>query len=168
MHAILLFLAKYLIYLIVLAAAIYWLTVPKSEKIRLAVFGAIAGLVTVLLMLVGSKLYYDPRPFVSHHVVPLYPHSADNAFPSDHTAAGAFIALTIMAASRRYGIALLVAAILVGVARVAGHIHSPIDIIGSLVFAAAGAAVAYLLTPKILHYLKLGNHEYVSPHKPAR
>lgn len=150
MHNLLLFTAKYLIYLACVAAFVYWLTVPKKEKIRLVVFAAIAGIVTVVLLKIGSSLYYDPRPFVSHNVTPLYPHGPDNGFPSDHTIMAAFVAVTIYSASKRLGIALFVVAILIGIARVAGHIHSPIDIVGSLVFATIGGFAAYYLTPKVM------------------
>jgi undecaprenyl-diphosphatase len=150
MHTILLFIAKYLIFIVALIAAGYWLTVPAKEKIRLAVYGVIAGVVTFILMKVGSALFYDPRPFVAHHIVPLYPHGNDNGFPSDHTAFSAIIAIIIYSASKRLGIALFVLAVLIGISRVIGHIHSPIDIVGSLVFALAGGAAAYFLTPKLL------------------
>lgn len=149
MHEILLFGAKYLYLIVVLAAFIYWLTVSKQEKLRLIAFGAVALVVTVVLVKVGAALYYDPRPFVSQHIVPLYPHGADNGFPSDHTVFTAFIAMTIFSSSKRVGACLLVLSMLVGTSRVIGHIHSPIDIVGSLVFAVAGYAVAMWATPRI-------------------
>jgi len=161
MHTILLFVAKYLFLIVGLLAFAYWLKAPKKEKVRLIVFGAIAAIVTMVLVKVGAALYFDPRPFVTHHVVPLYPHGADNGFPSDHTVLTAFIALTIFSSSKRIGITLLVMSVLIGLSRILGHIHSPIDIIGSLLFALAGYGAAILLTPYILKRLK-GSDEHLS------
>ena len=149
MHLFLLLAAKYLFIVVGLIAAIYWLSVPKKEKIRLAVFGLIAAVVTFVLVKLGAALYFDPRPFVTHHVTPLFPHGTDNGFPSDHTALTAFIAVTIYSATKRLGLVLFFMALLIGLARIIGHIHSPIDIIGSIVFALVAGAVAAYLTPKV-------------------
>jgi undecaprenyl-diphosphatase len=132
-------------------AVIYWLTLPTKEKIRIAIFGLIAGVTTYLLVKVGASLYFDPRPFVKHSVTPLYPHSADNGFPSDHTALTAFTALTIFSSARRLGLILLGTSVLIGVSRVIGNIHSPVDIAGSLIIAAIGAVAAYYLTPVLMY-----------------
>ncbi len=161
MHLTLLFTAKYLYLVVGILALIYWVTVPKQEKIRLVVFGAIAAVVTFALVKIGAALYYDPRPFVTHHITPLYPHGADNGFPSDHTVLTAFIALTIFSSSRKTGLTLLCMVVLIGLSRVIGHIHSPIDIIGSLAFALVGFGIAKLVTPRLLQRLKV-YREHVS------
>lgn len=150
MHLLIFLLAKYGIFPIGLIAFIYWLNVNRKEKLRLAVFGAIVAAISVLLLVVGSKLYYDPRPFVTHAVTPIYPHGADNGFPSDHTILVAFIAVTIFSSSKRLGGILFGMTLLVGISRVAGNIHSPIDIVGSIIFAILGGVTAYVLTPKII------------------
>ena len=167
MHSILLFLAKYLLFVLTLVAFAYWLTLPRPAKIRMVVFGAITGLVTLVLVKTGAALYYDPRPFVSHHVTPLYPHAPDNGFPSDHTFAAAVGALTVFSASRKLGLALLAGAVAIGAARVIGHIHSPIDIIGSLVFATTGYAVALWATPFVMPKLRRAD-EHLQADEPTR
>jgi hypothetical protein len=75
MHTILLVIAKYLFVIVGLLAFAYWLTVSKQEKIRLIVFGAIACVTTFALIKIGAAIYYDPRPFTTHHLIPLYPHA---------------------------------------------------------------------------------------------
>ncbi|HEY4964561.1 MAG TPA: phosphatase PAP2 family protein [Candidatus Saccharimonadales bacterium] len=155
MHSLLLFIAQYLIVLIGLTAFVYWLTLPKKVKLRSLVFGLIAAVITYGLVKLGGAVFYDPRPFVQNpHLIPLFPHGPDNGFPSDHMALGAYTAFVIFSVSKRMGVLLLVLAILIGVARVIGHIHSPIDIIGSLVFAFIGYLVAWALTPRIFNYLE--------------
>jgi len=150
MHFIILYTAKYLYLLILLVAGIYWLTLPKKQKIQMLVLGATAAILSFLLAKVGSALFYDPRPFVSHNVVPIYPHGADNGFPSDHTLLSACVAFVVYAVNKKVGAVLAVLALFVGIARVAGHIHSPIDIAGSIVFAMLGTVVAYLVTQRML------------------
>lgn len=154
MHIILLFIVKYLYLIVILVAGLYWLTVPRDEKLRVAVFGIVCALVSLALVKLGATFFYDPRPFVNHAVTPLYPHKADNGFPSDHTVLTAFIALTIYSSSKRLGLFLLALAILIGVGRVIGNIHSPIDILGSLIFALIGAVTAHRLTPPLFSKLK--------------
>lgn len=151
MHETLLIIAKYFIGLVAFLGFIYWLRSNKEEKIRLLIFGAIAGIITILLVKIGGMIFYDPRPFVTHTVTPLYPHGTDNGFPSDHTALTGYIALTILSSSKRWGTALLILAIVIGISRVLGNIHSPIDIIGSLVFAVIAAYIATLATPRLMN-----------------
>lgn len=155
MHEILLFTAKYLYLFVGLLTFIYWLLVRRGEKIRLIVFGTLAAIVTIILVKTGAAFYYDPRPFITHHVTPLYPHAADNGFPSDHTVLTAFIGLVIFTSSKRLGLLLLFMSALIGLSRVVGNIHSPIDIAGSFMIAFVGFLVARLLTPRVLKQLKL-------------
>ena len=150
MHLIQLFAAKYLILVVVLMALGYWLTLSKKVKIELMVFGLIAGIVSFMLAKIGASLFYDTRPFVAQHIAPLYPRGADNGFPSDHTLLAAFTAVTIYTSSRRLGIGLMVLAVIIGTSRVIGHIHSPIDIVGSLIFALLGGFVAAQLAPRVI------------------
>jgi undecaprenyl-diphosphatase len=159
MHELLLIFAKYLIGIVGLIAFIYWLAVPRHEKVRLIIFGIIAGSATFALAKIGSALFYDPRPFVVHHVVPLYPHGADNGFPSDHTLLAAIIAITVWVSSKRLGIVLFVMALLIGLSRVIGNIHSPIDIVGSIFFALLGGVLASFLASKLFPRFVSETHE---------
>lgn len=162
MHEILLFTAKYLYLVVGLIAVIYWLTVSKQEKVRLVIFGVVTALVAFALVKIGAAIYYDPRPFTLLNVVPLYPHSLDNGFPSDHTVLTAVIALVIFSASKRLGLLLLFLALCIGISRVVGNIHHPVDILGSFVFAGIGFMAATYITPYGLKLLKRKN-EHVSP-----
>lgn len=161
MDSLIILAAKYLYIIIGLLAISYWLTLPKKLKKEVAVFGLIAAVITYALVKIGGTVFYDPRPFVTLHIMPLIPHIADNAFPSDHTALTAAIALAIYSVSRKFGLGLLALAVIVGISRILAHIHSPIDIIGSLVFAAIGGAVAYYLTPKVMTRIDKEAHDTV-------
>lgn len=142
--------AKYLYLIIGLIAAIYWLTLPKKQKIQMAIFATCTAIIAFVLTKLGGALFYDPRPFVTQHIMPLYPHAADNGFPSDHTVLAATIAVAVYSGSKKLGLVLFGLAIVIGVSRVLAHIHSPIDILGSLIFAIAGGLAAYYLMPKIM------------------
>jgi undecaprenyl-diphosphatase len=153
MNELIIFCAKYLIYLVIVAAFIYWLTLPKKSKLRSAVFGVITILVAFVLAKIGGGLFYNARPFVSDHVTALFKYPADNGFPSDHTLITASIGVTIFAISKKWGSVLLVAAIIIGLSRVLAHVHHPVDILASILFAIVGGIVAYYATPKVLPYV---------------
>lgn len=142
MNHLIVFVAKYFLFISVLAVAIYWLKLQQHKKLVLAVQLVVGGVIALLLAKIGAHFYYDTRPFVSHHIKPLFAHGADNGFPSDHALLTSFLGFTMLFYSRRLGIFLLAVAVAVGAARVAAHIHSPIDIVGSFVFAAIGVGAA--------------------------
>lgn len=150
MDIVIIFCAQYLYLIVGLVAGIYWLTLPKEQKLQMVVFGVIAAIIAFALAKIGAALYFDPRPFVVQNIAPLYPHVADNGFPSDHTLLTAAIAVIVYSVSKKLGLALMVMAVIVGLARVLAHVHSPIDIIGSLAFAIAGGLSAYYLVPKLI------------------
>ena len=141
MDNIIIFCAKYLVALPVLIFIWVWLKQSKDHKIQLAAAIIAAGIIAVIIDKITGKLYFDPRPFVSQHVKPLITHAADNGFPSEHTILATTLAGVLYFYSRRLSIATLVLAIIIGSARVAAHVHSPIDIIGGL---AIGLIAAWL------------------------
>lgn len=83
------------------------------------------------------------RPFELNGLTPLtlLP-SSDGAFPSGHSAAAFALATTIWLHDKKIGWVFVIAALVVGVARVLGHVHYPIDILGGAVL---GAVVAFLI-----------------------
>lgn len=145
MHSLIIFVAKYFIFLSVAVVGIYWLSAKVSVKLSFAWQLVAGGILALALSVLASHLYYDTRPFVSHHLVPLIPHAADNGFPSDHALLAAFLAFTMFLYSRRVSFLLLIIAVLIGWARVAAHIHGPIDIVGSFVIAGLAVIIVHLI-----------------------
>jgi undecaprenyl-diphosphatase len=143
MDSIIIFCAKYLFIAVVLiyAWAIYQAS-PRHRK-ALAISLIAAGIAAVILDKAAGKLYYDPRPFVSHNVKPLIAHSADNGFPSEHSLFSMTLAAALYFYRRKLGMAAALLAIIVGIARVAAHVHSPIDIIGGVVLGAAAGYIGF-------------------------
>ena len=141
MNSLIIFVAKYFFLLSLALVGAYWLRATTPVKVGLLGRLIVGGALAVLLAVLVGHLHNDPRPFVTHHLVPLIPHAPDNGFPSDHALLTAFLGFTILIYSRALGAVLLVIALLVGAARVAAHIHNPQDIVASFVIAAFSVAL---------------------------
>lgn len=144
MDDVIIFAAKYLIYVMVVGFALAWLLAEKRRgKVELGV-AAVIGLVLVLIFIeIASSSYTDPRPFVvDPSVAPLIPHAPDNGFPSDHSAAvGLMAALVLLRRRWISGVLLAIGAALVAWGRVASHVHHLLDVSVGL---AAGVLAAVL------------------------
>jgi len=135
-HWLIKLVGEYFFLISVVVVGLYWLMAKVSKKISLAYQLIVGGIVALVLDLIAGHLYFDPRPFVTHHLVPIIAHAADNGFPSDHALLTSFLCFTMFLYSKRVAIFLLVIALLVSWARVAAHIHNPRDIVGAFVIAA--------------------------------
>lgn len=146
MDSVIIFCAKYLFAAVVLITVYVWLRVSGPLKWKMTATVIAAGILAVIASRVAGKLYYDPRPFVTHNVKPLIPHGPDNGFPSDH----ALLTMTLTAAtyfySRKWAAAALVVSAVVGAARILAHVHSPQDILGAWAIAVVAAWAAHYLT----------------------
>jgi len=147
---IIIFLAKYLIFIIAVIGAVYWLKVNKNKKVTLAASVILGVALALVLAKIFSKIYYHPRPFVVKHIRPLVSHGNDNGFPSEHTTAATAMAAVAYLYHRKLGTGLLVMAILVGLSRIWANVHSPLDILGGFVCGLAGAALGYYIVDKFL------------------
>ena len=134
--------AQYAVFLSLVIVAIVWLRLSRQQRWEFALTGAVGGVVALGLLKLGSALYFDPRPFVTEHIAPLFPHASDNGFPSDHTLLGIFLAMCVFLYSKKWGVVLVAIAIAIGVARVEAHVHHPIDILGAIAFAVVAALLA--------------------------
>ena len=167
MDSLIVFCAKYLIVAVGLIGLYVWLKQNSSAKLRLAVAVVVGGIVALIISKIFEKFYYDPRPFVSHDVKPLFPHAADNGFPSDHTLYSALVATAVYFYSRKWGWTAFALAVIIGSSRVAAHVHSPIDIIGGLLIGiVAGTAGVY--TARLIVKENTKNHGAGQiKHKPS-
>jgi membrane-associated phospholipid phosphatase len=134
------------LYLVAALAVVVWLSAPRPEKLAVAV-EMVVGLVAVaILVKVAAAMHSDPRPFVQNPSLhPWFSHSADDGFPSDHTALAALTSFVVVRRRLTAGLMLLALTVLMGAARVAAHVHHVQDIVAGLVIgllaAAAGALV---------------------------
>ena len=80
----------------------------------------------------AAHLHTDPRPFVSDGTPALFPHPADNGFPSDHSAAAGLLAVLVARHRRVLGALVAAGAVVVAWARVAAHVHHAQDVVAGL------------------------------------
>ena len=140
-------LANYLLWVMAAGAVAYWVfRENRAGKITLAA-SAIIGLgLTLVFIAIAARLHTDPRPFVQNpRLHPLIAHSADNGFPSDHSAAAGLIATLIALRDRLLGVVFGLVAVIVAAARVAAHVHHLQDVAIGLVLGALAATIATVL-----------------------
>ena len=135
--------AKYLFITIpMLLLYVFW-TLSNARRKSLLLRGFVVCILAVTLAKGGGALYNEPRPFVVQHVAPLIPHGADNGFPSDHTLFCFACAFLLMPFSPRAIGPVLLLCVTVALARVASLLHSPLDIVASILMAAIANIIAY-------------------------
>lgn len=103
---------------------------------------AIAAIVAVALDGIAGFAYQDQRPFVVLGVAPLVAHGVDNGFPSEHSAAAAFIGVATLFIDVPLGAVACVIALAIGIARLYCLLHSPADVIAGWSIGAAPAVIA--------------------------
>ncbi|MDP1719273.1 MAG: phosphatase PAP2 family protein [bacterium] len=137
------FFATYLPYLMVLGALVILFLEPSWRK-RFRNFALTAlsvllasGIITSLI----KYFYLHPRPFIALGFMPLLSRDSSPSFPSSHTVLIFAIAFAVFFFARKWGWLYLAAATLVGIARVAGGVHWPSDIIGGIAIAAISVLV---------------------------
>jgi len=150
MDNVIIFCAKYLIIGVVIIFIWAWLKAPIKYKKQMAVALIIAGIIAGIIDKIAGKLYFDPRPFVTHHVTPLVSHAADNGFPSEHTLLCFTIATVLYFYRPKLSYLAFGLAALVGFGRIAAHVHSPIDIIGGIAIGLAAGGFGYYFSTRIL------------------
>ncbi len=95
-----------------------------------------------------------PRPFLffaESDINLLFEWGGYNSFPSGHTTFFSALAVSLMFFHRRLGALYLVGALLIGLARIVGGVHFPIDILAGY---ALGVAVSYIIY-KVFHSSKM-------------
>ncbi|MCL5773504.1 MAG: phosphatase PAP2 family protein [Firmicutes bacterium] len=143
MNFLIIFCAKYLLFVSVVIAGASFLFAGKAIKMRTIWLGATASLIALIITEISARFIYDARPFVVKNIQPLIQHPADNGFPSDHTLAAALIAFIVFTYNKKMGSILVILAFLTGASRVLALVHHPLDIIGSFLIALSSTLVSY-------------------------
>ncbi len=150
MTTLIIFLAKYLVYVGLAVAAIFFIFFPRVKQKSLMLYGVVALSATYVVAKLLSLFYYDPRPFVVAHIIPLIPHAPDNGFPSDHTLILAAVASILYPYSKKASWIMWAMTLVVGFSRVAAGIHHSIDIIGAIAIAIVVCRGVYaLMRPRV-------------------
>jgi undecaprenyl-diphosphatase len=153
LDSIIIFLAVYLPYLLILFAFIFLLFhhevfhssspwrefIKKSKEIFFVFISSASAWVLARILKI---LIHTPRPFDALIGVSSLFAESGFAFPSGHATFYSSLAFSVYFAHKKIGYYFLFSALLIGIARVAGGVHFPIDILGGYIL---GFLVAYLL-----------------------
>lgn len=106
---------------------------------------ALHALISATLAWIAGGLVKDLfpilRPFKINGFPPLtFTIPSDASFPSIHAAVAFSLAITIWMHNKKIGVLYLVAAFLVGVSRVVGNVHFPVDILAGAIL---GSIIAF-------------------------
>ncbi len=144
------FLAKYLAYLLILAA-LFFIFEREGWKNRVKVFlhAALAILISRGILIELIQYFYDrPRPFIPLVFSPLVPESGAS-FPSGHAALLFALGFVIFSVNRRWGYWFLSLSFVNGLARVFVGVHYLTDVLtGILVGFFAWGIIHFLLGKK--------------------
>ncbi|MEO6907808.1 MAG: phosphatase PAP2 family protein [Abditibacteriaceae bacterium] len=150
------FSARYLIYIVfIIAGGCVAYLIYTHQRRSVLYVGATLLLDFIFLKAaatVYAQFFVDHRPFIDHHLTQLIPHAAGHSFPSDHVTATIAIAMGLLLFTpfRKWGAFVLVAALLIGFARVFCGVHYPIDIAGAILTGILGAGVIYAISRFII------------------
>ncbi len=139
------FIARDLIFLLVIASIVVLALAKKKERSILAKITVLGGGLALLLSRLASLVYSNTRPFVEEGITPIIAHAANNGFPSDHALLGFTLASVVYVYNKKMGACFFLVAAAIGASRVYLSIHSPEDIVGSLVIAVIAVAVASVI-----------------------
>lgn len=144
---VIIFLAKYLGYFLILAAIAFLLS-NKSRFLTNSIFISLSiilsrGLIAEIIRFIFPRL----RPFAALDFEPLVNHSsASSAFPSGHASFYFALAMALIVLNYRWKWWVLAGVCLMGLARVFAGVHWPLDILaGALVGIFSVFVVKYIL-----------------------
>ncbi len=140
-----------LLVVIATTAVVLLASVRKSFWTDAPVF-VMAGLTSLLTAKIASIIYQPEsvRPFEKLGVDAGASYINNPGFPSDHVLLATVCAIAVYVATKNkaLGIVMISAAVLIGLARVAALVHTPLDIFGGFIAGIAGAIWYRLLTNK--------------------
>lgn len=144
------FFAKYLSYLLVLAAIFFiFRQSGNRRKFSIFIFTALTVLLSRGLVTEIIRFFYDrPRPFEVLNAHPILTDS-NPSFPSGHAAFFFALALAIFYFDRKWGWWFLGLAFLNSLARISAGVHWPTDVIGGFLIAAAAFLIIKKILPKL-------------------
>ncbi len=150
--------AEYLIFAIPLIIIFVYFFSKNRKKILSIILKIILALALVYaLNYLISLFFIRPRPFVNNNEIyqlaKLFTKPTDFSFPSYHTATVFVFAFMVLLDWKKFGIILLIPALIVGLARIFAGVHYPTDILGGILT----ALVSIVLINFILKYFKYGN-----------
>ncbi len=156
------FCAQYLIFIFLILVIVIWFyKEPLSARIdnkRLFMLSVLSSAVSWLIIdkILGA-IYYEKRPFILlHHMNLLFHYTANNSFPSDHSAVSMALASMIFIYNKKLGWGFIFLSVLIGFSRVFSGVHYPDDIIVGFLSGILSTYIIYLLRHKLESVMKFG------------
>ncbi|WP_391119822.1 undecaprenyl-diphosphatase [Psychrobacillus sp. L3] len=125
------------------------------EKRYTAIYAIFSSAIALVINAIIHLVYYHPRPFVTHQVHQLVPHTADSSFVSDHAVLVFAIAWIFIMRNERFKYPILIWAIVVGLSRIYVGVHYPIDVIGSALLSCATSGLVMYFSIKLEPLIQL-------------
>lgn len=151
------FMASVLIWFLFLGLAILWVIDGKIKK-EIVLHALLSVLVAWAISEMIKTVFPTLRPFEVNGRVPLTLTLIDKgaAFPSAHTAIAFALSTTVYLHDRKAGIFFLIGSIVVGIGRVWGNVHYPIDVAGGIII---GSLTAFVIDKVHLYNLVSGKRK---------
>ena len=146
------FIASFLIWFMFAGLFFLWSIDGKIRKEQVIHALASSFLAWISAQLIKGLMPME-RPFILNNLPTLtLSIPSDGSFPSAHSAAAFALAITIWLHNKKVGTLYLLAALAVGIGRVFGNVHYPLDILAGAIL---GSSVAFV-TEKLHLYRFLG------------
>ncbi len=144
---IIVFCAVHLWWVLVVALVLFYGIFKRSARglaeLLVILFSA---LLSDLAAVILKPIVASPRPFEAIKDLPVLLHDVSTkAFPSGHTAFVFGLAVALLLYDWFIGVAAIIGALIVGLARVAAGVHWPIDIAGGIIVGALAAIIVHAL-----------------------
>lgn len=133
------FCAEFLIWFMPILVVLFYFLSNQREKLNYKRYFFRAILIIVIAYLISQLIglvYFRARPYVTHSVVnQLVAAYSEKSFPSDHATLAFALSFAIMKIDKKIGILFFIFAFLIGIGRIFGGVHYPLDIFGGLLVA---------------------------------
>ncbi len=130
------FFADYAIFLLFALLPVLWVQKKREMVLHAVISAFVAWLIGEFL----KDFFAVPRPFVTNGHAPLAGYFSAGSFPSNHTAAAFAVSVSLYLHKYKWGIPFIIFSLAIGVSRILGGVHYPLDILGGIII---GAAVAW-------------------------
>lgn len=135
-------------YILYLSIFLYWFTGVRKNR-YMVMQALLSACIALGISRIIGHFFYRPRPFVTHDIVQLIPHSANASFPSDHATGAFVIAVSFWLFHKKVGWAWLTLALGIAFSRVWVGVHYPGDVLAGITLGAFTAISIHYLLPKI-------------------
>ena len=148
--ALVVFLAAYLQYVLLLVFLVFLYVSRHAMREKLRIFLVTvfsAGIARFGVTEIIRFFYHRPRPFITYHVHQLLS-DTEWSFPSGHSAFFFAMAGALYCYNKKWGTGFFVAAVLMNISRVIAGIHYPSDILGGMIVGMAVACIIFYLVER--------------------